>query len=181
MNFITKDYYENQNVCDQNLMILIYKLRLVLNPNSENIYDKTDIENNPQKYLPAAITICQLTEKLRNKCPFYIKSKKYNFFPIPSMMPKYVPLDTKTLHTLFLKDDKYKDLYASDVNLFATHIWKTCFPKISKYLKKGNNYIFDESISTNGYCVSIRMIKNIYKNDNDNFDTQGIKSSKKRT
>jgi hypothetical protein len=71
---------------------------------------------------------------------------------------KYCTIDTKTVVQLFMKKQQN---FLDNIELFKDYIWSEHFATKHKIFKL-NNYSFDHTILTDGYCVSIRFIHNSY-------------------
>jgi hypothetical protein len=58
-----------------------------------------DIQNNPQKYFKSMIYMCLEIEK--------INTASYQFFPLRTdIIPKYIPIDTKSLIEIYIRENK---------------------------------------------------------------------------
>jgi hypothetical protein len=119
-----------------------------------------------------------------------IERKSFQFFPIQTnTVPKHIQLDTKALVELFIDTKKHQDLLniwikdnidkpknKSKADLYRCldenkeFIWITCFD-VKQKLK---NYVFDYTVITDGYSVSIRFINNNY------VETENNKKNKMR-
>ena len=104
-----------------------------------------DIHIEPQKYLKYMIWMNIELEK--------INGKMYQFFPLQSnIIPKFIQIDTTTLIELLV--DKDKNEYLKDIENKKYNLWSTFF-NINVKLK---NYLFDYTIITDCYSVSIRFL-----------------------
>jgi hypothetical protein len=107
-----------------------------------------DIQNNPQKYIKGMIYMCLEIEKL--------ETKSFQFFPLRTdIVPKYIPIDTKSLIELFIDEDK--NSYLLDIENKKHNIWDTYF-KLDNPIFKQKSYSFDYRISTDCFSVSIQLI-----------------------
>ena len=108
-----------------------------------------DIQNNPQRYLKSMIYMCLELEKL--------ETKSFQFFPLRTdITQKFIPIDTKTLVELFIKKDKKQ--YLDDIETYKKPVWSMLFNTDNSVFKQ-SNYVFDYKIYTDGYSVSIQMLK----------------------
>ena len=108
-----------------------------------------DIQNNPQRYLKSMIYMCLEIEKL--------ETKSFQFFPLRTdIINKYVPLDTKSLIQLFIREDA-GDLL-DDVESNKEILWNKFF-NINDPVFIQSNYQFDYKIYTDCYSVSIQMLR----------------------
>ena len=108
-----------------------------------------DIQNNPQRYLKSMIYMCEQIEKL--------ETKLFQFFPLRTdIINKYVPLDTKSLIQLFIREDA-GDLL-DDVESNKEILWNKFF-NINDSVFIQSNYQFDYKIYTDCYSVSIQMLR----------------------
>ena len=143
---LKNDIINNTTTCD-------IKYHKWLNKNRNNIIPKEvhkngyyyDIQIKPQKYLKYMIWMnIQLEE---------IDAKMFQFMPLRTdIIPKNIPLDTKSLIEIFVEKDKNK--YLCDIENTKDGLW-------SKYFNidiKMTNYVFDYTIITDGYSASIRFI-----------------------
>jgi hypothetical protein len=107
-----------------------------------------DIQNNPQKYIKGMIYMCLELEKL--------ETKSFQFFPLRTdIVPKYIPIDTKSLIELFIDEDK--NSYLLDIENKKHDIWNKYF-KLDNPIFKQKSYTFDYRISTDCFSVSIQLI-----------------------
>ena len=143
---LKNDIINNTTTCD-------IKYHKWLNKNRNNIIPKEvhkngyyyDIQIKPQKYLKYMIWMNIQLEK--------IDAKMFQFMPLRTdIIPKNIPLDTKSLIEIFVEKDKNK--YLCDIENTKDGLW-------SKYFNidiKMTNYVFDYTIITDGYSASIRFI-----------------------
>ena len=104
-----------------------------------------DIRCNPQKYLKHMIWMNIELEK--------IEGKMFQFMPLRTdIIPKFIPIDTKSLIEIFVEKNKKK--YLDDIENTKEELWKKYF-NIDISLK---NYVFDYTIITNCYSASLRFI-----------------------
>jgi len=108
-----------------------------------------DIKVNPQRYLKYMIYMnLQLEEK---------EAKMFQFFPLQTQfIPRHIQLDTKSIIDLLV--DKDKKQYLDNVEKYKEIIWDRYFT-IKQYLRK---YVFDYTIITDGYSVSLRFLHNYF-------------------
>jgi hypothetical protein len=172
---LNKDVYEIKQDLINNTLKSNEKYHKWINTHRDNIFYKDfvnsyefDIQNNPQRYLKSMIYMCEQIEKL--------ETKSFQFFPLRTdITQKYCPLDTKSLIELFIKKDKGK--YLDDIEKYKEHIWSMLFD-ISKPIFKQSNYTFDYKIYTDGYSVSIQMLKND-KVDSEKQKKQNMKNKRR--
>jgi hypothetical protein len=116
------------------------------------------LKTNPQEFL-----ICM------KRMSIQISKLGYNtfqYFPLrTTIIPKYIPLDTKSIIELFM-DDKAK--YFSDIDKYKEQIWNKMFNLKNKVFFQ-KKYVFDYKISTDGYIVSLQFI------NRRNIDKRGLK------
>jgi hypothetical protein len=113
-----------------------------------NSYDY-DIQFNPQKYIKSMIYMCLEIEK--------IGTSSYQFFPLRTdITPKYIPIDTKSLIEIFVRENKNELLNNIEDNKIP--IWNTFF-NLNDGIFEQSNYIFDYKIYTDCYSVSIQMLR----------------------
>ena len=87
----------------------------------------------------------------------------FQFFPLQSScIPVHFQFDSFTISQLLVKNTLQKKFYKDNYNEEKSNIWNLFF-KINKKIK---NYIFDNTIITDGYSASIRFIE---KNFNEYF------------
>lgn len=183
---LDKDLYEiKQDLLNNTLLCKnIYHEWIIKHRNNilpDGNFDIEDLNNNPQKYIKCMIYMCLEIEKLGTKL--------FQFMPIRSnFILKYIPIDTSILidllidkQALYFLTEKYKNdtnienkiiftkkkklLVKNDLNnnidYFKNEIWYIYF-KLDYKVFKYNKYSFDYKLSTDGYAVSLQMIKNIY-------------------
>lgn len=113
---------------------------------------EVDIECNPQHYLKSMIYMCLEIEE--------VETKLFQFFPMRTdIIPKYCPIDTKSLIEIFIKENKNE--YLGNIEDYKESIWNIYF-NMNNAIFTQNNYVFDYRISTDGYSVSIQMINKKY-------------------
>jgi len=172
---LNKDVYEIKQDLINNTLKSNEKYHNWINKHKENIFYKDfvnsnefDIQNNPQRYLKSMIYMCLELQKL--------ETKSFQFFPLRTdIIQKFCPIDTKTLIELFIKKDKKK--YLDDVESYKEPVWTMLFD-INKPIFKQSNYIFDYKIYTDGYSVSIQMLKTD-KVESEKQKKQNMKNKRK--
>ena len=116
-----------------------------IDPTSNYFYD---LKENPQSYLKNLIWMNIQLES--------IGCKLFQFFPLQSnLTPRHIQIDTSCLIDLFCNQPKQTKELAKN-NEYKTELW-TRFFILDKYKLK--NYIFDFTITTDGYCVSLRFLE----------------------
>jgi hypothetical protein len=126
-----------------------------INKHKINIFPKEfknsyqfDIQNNPQKYINGMIYMCVELEKN--------ETKMFQFFPLRTqIIPKYIPIDTKTIIELFIKENKNE--YLKNIDKYKNELWSNLF-NLNDSIFKQKNYIFDYRISTDCMAVSIQLL-----------------------
>ncbi len=114
-----------------------------------------DVENNPQKYLKSMIYMC---------LELKIETKSFQFFPLRTdIIVKYIPIDTKSIVEIFVKNDKVKIL--NDIEKYKKRLWSKFF-KLDESIFTQSNYQFDYKIYTEpqnlSRCVFIKIVFNIF-------------------
>lgn len=116
-----------------------------------------DIQIDPFKYLKYMLEMNRWLEKN--------KLKSFQFFPLrTNIIPKYIQIDTKSLVEIFIR--KNKKQYLDKLTSFKDEIWGKYF-KMDNSIFRQKGYTFDYCISTDGYCASIRFLKNTYAKENN--------------
>ncbi len=127
-----------------------YKYKILPNLESEITEEKNyfyDIKVYPQKYLKYMIWMSLEIESL--------DKKMFQIIPLQnSMVPTYIDIDTNSLIELFIPIDTNK--YKKSISEYKDFLWK----KIFKITQKIKGYSFDHNISTDGFSISLRFIKN---------------------
>ena len=170
INLVKNDIINNTLTCDEKYHNWLKENRYKIVPEKfENSY-YYDIKITPYKYLKNMIFMCLELEK--------IERKSFQFFPIQSnSIPRHIQIDTKALVELYIDTEKHKhllDIWIKDTpeepinkikkNLYnclednKEFIWDTFFD-IKQKLK---NYIFDYTIITDGYSVSLRFLHDAF-------------------
>ena len=143
---LKNDIINNTTTCNE-------KYQKWLKENRNNIIPKEvhkngyyyDIQVKPQKYLKHMIWMNIELEK--------IEGKMYQFMPLRTdIIPKFIPIDTKSLIEIFVEKNKKK--YLDDIENTKEELWSKYF-NIDISLK---NYVFDYTIITDCYSASIRFI-----------------------
>jgi hypothetical protein len=94
-------------------------------------------------------------------------TKSFQFFPLRNnLIPKYIPIDTKSIIELLVDDTSLLELNVNDKNVLLNDIF-TCkhqiwnlFFKLNNPIFKQSHYSFDYRISTDCFGVSIKLIHN---------------------
>jgi hypothetical protein len=122
-----------------------------------------DLTAKPNKYFKYIIFMNKELEK--NKLNFY------NCFSLKSSnVPSYIEIDTLTLITNFINCEKTDEcsinlLIKENLRTFYGKIWNNTFKISNDAFKYNNNYVFNNSILTDGINVTILFV---------NKDLQGI-------
>ena len=78
----------------------------------------------------------------------------FQFFPLRNQI---IPIDSKTLIELFVKENKNE--YLCNIDKYKHELLSYYF-NINDKIFKQNNYVFDYRISTDCYAVSIQLLNN---------------------
>jgi len=114
-----------------------------------------DIKCSPQKYLKHMIWMNIKLEK--------INGKMYQFFPLQNnIIPKFIQIDSTSLTELLI--DENKNSYLKDIENTKYFLWDK-FLNIDVKLK---NYIFDYTIITDCYSVSLRFLHKDFEEEQQN-------------
>ena len=98
----------------------------------------------------------------------------FQFFPLRNQIcPKYVPIDTKSLIELFIKENKNE--YLCNIDKYNKELWSYYFNTNDKIFKQ-KNYVFDYRISTDCFATSIQLL-----NKNNVEKEQTKKQNMKKT
>jgi hypothetical protein len=160
---VKKDLQENTLTSNEKYHKWIKRHRPNITPTTVN--DKhtlqNDIECHPQKYLKNMIYMCiELEDK---------ETKLFQFFPLRTdIIPKYIPIDTKSIIELLIKTNKNE--YLTELEEYKESIWDIYF-NINNKIFKQMNYEFDYRIMTDGLSVSIQMINKKYVGNNNQKKT----------
>jgi hypothetical protein len=135
-----------------------------------NSYD-FDIQTNPQRYFKSMIYMCLEIEK--------IGTTSYQFCPLRTdIIPKYIPIDTKSLIEIFIRENKKELLDNIEENKFS--LWNTFF-NLNDPIFEQSNYTFDFRIYTDCYAVSIQMLnKNNIESEKNKKNNMKIKRNEIR-
>jgi hypothetical protein len=172
---LNKEIYEVKQDLLNNTLKSNEKYHKWINTHRDNIFYKDfvnsyefDIENNPQRYLKSIIYMCLEIEKL--------ETKSFQFFPLRTeISPKYIPIDTKSIIQLFIREDVNELL--NDIEGNKEKIWNKFF-NINDSVFSQSNYKFDYKIYTDCYSVSIQMLLNDMV-ESEKKKKQNMKNKKK--
>lgn len=156
---LNKDLYEIKQDLLNNTLVSNNKYHEWINKQKINIFPKEyknsyefDVQNNPQNYIKCMIYMCLELEKN--------ETKSFQFFPLRTqIIPKYIPIDTKTIVELFIKENK-KD-YLDNIEKYKKDLWTSLF-NLEDQIFKQKEYTFDYRISTDCMAVSIQLLKKCY-------------------
>ena len=156
---LNKDLYEIKEDLLNSTLNSNIKYHNWINLHKVNIFPKVfknsyefDIISNPQNYIKPMIYMCAEIEKC--------ETKSFQFFPLRTdIIPKYIPIDTKSIIELFV--DENKNDYLIDIENTKNSLWKTYF-KLDNPVFNQTNYSFDYRISTDCMSVSIQLIHKDY-------------------
>ena len=181
---LNKDLYEIKEDLINNTLLSnnkyhqwINQHRIHIFPTDYNDSYEFDIKNNPQKYIKHMIYMCLQIEESG--------TKSFQFFPLRNnLIPKYIPIDTKSIIELLVDDISLLELNVNDKNVllndiftYKHQIWNLFF-KLNNPIFKQNHYSFDYRISTDCFGVSIQLIHN---NHIEKSNQQKLNMKNKRT
>jgi hypothetical protein len=172
---LNKDLYDIKEDLLNNTLLSKEKYHKWINKHKQHIFPKEyknsyqfDVQNNPQNYLKCMIYMCLELEKN--------EVKSFQFFPLRTqIIPKYIPIDTKILVELFIKENKKE--YLDNIEKYKKEIWSKIFI-LDNPIFKQKNYVFDYRISTDCMAVSIQLLKKCYV-EKEQIKKQNMKSKKK--
>jgi hypothetical protein len=163
---------KNDIINDAEILTCDEKYHTWLNVNRYNIVPKNydtsyfyDIKVNPQKYLKYMIFMnLQLEEA---------NTKMFQFFPLQThLIPRHIQIDTKSLVELLIDTDKKQ--YFDNIETNKEKLWNTFFK-----LHHMNKYVFDYTIITDGYSVSLRFLHTDFVNE-ERIKKDKMKNGKKQ-
>ena len=149
---------KNDIINDSEILTCDKKYHNWLNENRYKIvpenYDTSyfyDIKVNPQKYLKHMIFMNLQLEEMN--------TKMFQFFPLQThLIPRHIQIDTKSLVELLIDTDKKQ--YFDNIETNKEKLWNTFFK-----LHHMNKYVFDYTIITDGYSVSLRFLHTDFVNE----------------
>jgi hypothetical protein len=152
---LNKELFQIKEDLLNNTLLSNFKYHDWINLHRNNIFPvdfinsyEFDIQNNPQKYFKSMIYMCLEIEK--------INTASYQFFPLRTdIIPKYIPIDTKSLIEIYIRENKNELLNNIEDNKIS--IWNNFF-NLNDSIFEQSNYIFDYKIYTDCYSVSIQML-----------------------
>ena len=162
---------KNDIINDAEILTCDEKYHNWLNDNRYKIvpenYDTSyfyDIKVNPQKYLKHMIFMnLQLEE---------VNTKMFQFFPLQThLIPRHIQIDTKSVVELLIDTDKKQ--YFDNIETNKEKLWNTFFK-----LHHMNKYVFDYTIITDGYSVSLRFLHTDFVNE-ERIKKDKMKNGKK--
>lgn len=162
---------KNDIINDAEILTCDEKYHTWLNVNRYNIVPKNydtsyfyDIKVNPQKYLKYMIFMnLQLEEA---------NTKMFQFFPLQThLIPRHIQIDTKSIVELLIDTDKKQ--YFDNIETNKEKLWNTFFK-----LHHMNKYVFDYTIITDGYSVSLRFLHTDFVNE-ERIKKDKMKNGKK--
>ena len=162
---------KNDIINDAEILTCDEKYHNWLNDNRYKIvpenYDTSyfyDIKVNPQKYLKHMIFMNLQLEKAN--------TKMFQFFPLQThLIPRHIQIDTKSLVELLIDTDKKQ--YFDNIETNKEKLWNTFFK-----LHHMNKYVFDYTIITDGYSVSLRFLHTDFVNE-ERIKKDKMKNGKK--
>ena len=162
---------KNDIINDAEILTCDEKYHNWLNDNRYKIVPKNydtsyfyDIKVNPQKYLKHMIFMnLQLEE---------VNTKMFQFFPLQThLIPRHIQIDTKSVVELLIDTDKKQ--YFDNIETNKDKLWNTFFK-----LHHMNKYVFDYTIISDGYSVSLRFLHTDYVNE-ERIKKDKMKNGKK--
>lgn len=162
---------KNDIINDAEILTCDEKYHNWLNDNRYKIvpenYDTSyfyDIKVNPQKYLKHMIFMNLQLEKAN--------TKMFQFFPLQThLIPRHIQIDTKSIVELLIDTDKKQ--YFDNIETNKEKLWNTFFK-----LHHMNKYVFDYTIITDGYSVSLRFLHTDFVNE-ERIKKDKMKNGKK--
>ena len=172
---LNKELFQIKEDLFNNTLLSNSKYHDWINQHKNNIFPidfinsyEFDIQNNPQKYFKSMIYMCLEIEK--------IGTASYQFFPLRTdIIPKYIPIDTKSLIEIFIRENKNELLNNIEDNKIS--IWNTFF-NLNDSIFEQSNYTFDYKIYTDCYSVSIQML-NKDKVENEKKKKENMKNKRR--
>jgi hypothetical protein len=162
---------KNDIINDAEILTCDEKYHNWLNDNRYKIvpenYDTSyfyDIKVNPQKYLKHMIFMNLQLEEMN--------TKMFQFFPLQThLIPSHIQIDTKSLVEILIDTDKKQ--YFDNIETNKEKLWNTFFK-----LHHMNKYVFDYTIITDGYSVSLRFLHTDFVNE-ERIKKDKMKNGKK--
>jgi hypothetical protein len=162
---------KNDIINDAEILTCDEKYHNWLNDNRYKIvpenYDTSyfyDIKVNPQKYLKHMIFMNLQLEEMN--------TKMFQFFPLQThLIPRHIQIDTKSLVELLIDSDKKQ--YFDNIETNKEKLWNKFFK-----LHHMNKYVFDYTIITDGYSVSLRFLHTDFVNE-ERIKKDKMKNGKK--
>ena len=162
---------KNDIINDAEILTCDEKYHNWLNDNRYKIvpenYDTSyfyDIKVNPQKYLKHMIFMNLQLEEMN--------TKMFQFFPLQThLIPRHIQIDTKSIVELLIDTDKKQ--YFDNIETNKEKLWNTFFK-----LHHMNKYVFDYTIITDGYSVSLRFLHTDFVNE-ERIKKDKMKNGKK--
>ena len=169
LKLVKEDMVNNTLKSDKKYHTKINKYRPYIIPQPSKVITYSDINNDPQQFLKSMIYMNTKLEKYGRKM--------FQFFPLrKNIIPKYIPIDTKSIVEILFTENVADTLKTLDED--KDYIWNKFFNMKSNIfsLKK---YSFNYSISTDGYAVSLQFINNKYI-ESDKNKKELIKNGRKK-
>ena len=162
---------KNDIINDAEILTCDEKYHTWLNGNRYNIVPKNydtsyfyDIKVNPQKYLKHMIFMNLQLEEMN--------TKMFQFFPLQThLIPRHIQIDTKSIVELLIDTDKKQ--YFDNIETNKEKLWNSFFK-----LHHMNKYVFDYTIITDGYSVSLRFLHTDFVNE-ERINKDKMKNGKK--
>jgi hypothetical protein len=111
---IKNDLLNNTLECDNKYHNWLTLHRNKVIPPKINTHYQVDIQKDPQKFIKYMIYMNVHLEK--------INAKQYQFFPLrSSIIPKYCPIDTKSIIEIFVENNKNK--YLLNIDKYKRELW----------------------------------------------------------
>jgi hypothetical protein len=139
---LKKDIIENTSTCDDKYKVWLNDNRNKIVPVTTNLYKL--LYDNPQSLFKYMIYMNNELERL--------EKKQFQFFPLQNNnVLKHIQVDTSVLIELF---EKHVAEVNKNIEIMKDVIWVDMF-NINCKIK---NYVFDNTIITDGFAVSLRFI-----------------------
>lgn len=145
LKVVKNDIINNTLLCDTKYHEWINENRYKIVPSEYDTNYYYDIKATPQKYFKYMIFMNTELER--------IEGKMFQFFPLQTnIIPRHIQIDTKALIELFVNEKMGE--YLDNIEKYKDILWSKYF-NIKQSLRK---YVFDYTIITDGYCVSLRFL-----------------------
>lgn len=167
LNCLKNDIINNTTTCVPKYHQWLLENRNKIVPSDYDTSYYYDLKINPQKYLKYMIFMISELEKItttsivkdkitREKKEISHSLKLFQFFPLQTdIITKHVVIDTASLIDLLIPENKKE--FLDNIMDSKEEIWSRVFYINSKKLRL-RKYLFDYTIITDGYSVSLRFL-----------------------